>query len=490
MPSYRTRRSSVPALAGRALVCALLTSPIVAPVYAQSKAPLTVEELTRRLQAIEQRLGTAPAAGETADANGLADLDQRLRVIERKLDLQAEEAEARVASTPVVSLSAAKGLSVKSPPPGDVELKFRGLAQADGRFYIDDNAIPQNDTFLWRRAQLTIEGNWGPLLAFRLTPELAGDSVTLLDAWADLRFNPAAVLRIGKTKSPVGLERLQASNATEAIELGFPSELAPGRDIGVQLQGEFAKSTVNYAVGVYNGTVDGRDAATTNPDNNFEFAGRIFVEPWKNDASALSGLGFGIAGSQGDKEGTGNNFLPRYRTPGQVQFFNYRSAVIADGEQTRWSPQAYYYRNAFGLLGEYISSKQDVLLPTTGAREAIDNRAWQLLAGFVLTGEDAGYRGVARPNHPFTVGSAGWGAWELVARYGELEIDENAFPVFADPNAVAQRAKSWALGVNWYLTGNFKLVANYTQTGFDGGAAAGADREDEKAFFTRAQFSF
>ena len=486
MPSTRTRRSSVPALAGSALVCAL----IAAPVHAQSKAPLTVEELARRLQAIEQRLGTAPAAGEATDANGLADLDQRLRVIERKLDLQAEEAEARVASTPVVSLSAAKGLSVKSPPPGDVELKFRGLAQADGRFYIDDDAIPQNDTFLWRRAQLTIEGSWGPLLAFRLTPELAGDSVTLLDAWADLRFSPAATLRIGKTKAPVGLERLQASNATEAIELGFPSELAPGRDIGVQLQGEVAKGTVSYVVGAYNGTVDGRDAATTNPDNNFEFAGRVFVEPWKNAANALSGLGFGIAGSQGDKEGTGNNFLPRYRTPGQVQFFNYRSAVIADGEQTRWSPQAYYYRNAFGLLGEYISSKQEVRLPTTGAREAIDNRAWQLLAGFVLTGEDAGYRGVARPNHPFTVGSAGWGAWELVARYGELEIDEDAFPVFADPNAVAQRAKSWALGVNWYLTGNFKLVANYTQTDFDGGAAAGADREDEKAFFTRAQFSF
>jgi len=490
MPSHRTRRSSVPALAGSVLACALLSTTIAAPVHAQSGAPLTVEELARRLQAIEKRLGTAPPTGETTDANGLADLDQRLRVIERKLDLQAEEAEARVASTPVVSLSASKGLSVKSPPPGDVELKFRGLAQADGRFYIDDDALPQNDTFLWRRAQLTLEGSWGPLLAFRLTPELAGDSVTLLDAWADLRFSPAATLRIGKTKAPVGLERLQASNATEAIELGFPGELAPGRDIGVQLQGEVAKSTVSYVVGVYNGTVDGRDAATTNPDNNFEFAGRVFVEPWKNDASALSGLGFGIAGSQGDKEGTGNNFLPRYRTPGQVQFFNYRTAVVADGEQTRWSPQAYWYRNAFGVLGEYISSKQDVLLPTTGAREALDHRAWQLLAGFVLTGEDAGYRGVARPNHPFTVGGAGWGAWELVARYGELEIDEDAFPVFADPNAVAQRAKSWALGVNWYLTGNFKLVANYTQTDFDGGAAAGADREDEKAFFTRAQFSF
>ena len=485
MSQLRTRRSPLPVLAGSALACAL-----AGPVHAQSTPP-TVEELARRLQAIEQRLGTAqPGDTSTADANGLADLDQRLRVIERRLELQEEEAQARAASTPVVSLSASKGLSVKSPPPGDVEVKFRGLLQADGRFYIDDDAVPQNDTFLWRRAQLTLEGSWGPLLAFRITPELAGDSVTLLDAWADLRFDPRATLRIGKTKSPVGLERLQSSGSLEMVELAFPSELAPGREIGVQLQGEFAQSAVNYVFGVYNGTADGRDAATTNPDNNFEIGARVFVEPWKNGGGALSGLGFGIAGSTGDKEGTGNNFLPRYRTPGQVQFFNYRSAVAADGEHTRWSPQAYWYRNAFGLLGEYISSRQEVLLPTTGAREALDHRAWQLTAGWVITGEDASYRGVARPNHPFTVGSAGWGAWELVARYGELDIDDDAFPVFADPNAVARNAQAWGLGVNWYLTSNFKLVANYTQTQFDGGAAAGADREDEKAFFTRAQFSF
>ena len=47
-----------------------------------------------RLQALEQRLGTAPA---TTDRHRLADLDQRLRVIERKLELQAEEAAAKAA---------------------------------------------------------------------------------------------------------------------------------------------------------------------------------------------------------------------------------------------------------------------------------------------------------------------------------------------------------------------------------------------------------
>ena len=54
----------------------------------------------------------------------------------------------------------------------------------------------------------------------------------------------------------------------------------------------------------------------------------------------------------------------------------------------------------------------------------------------------------------------------------------------------ASEVRAWTIGLNWYLNGNLKLVTNYTQASFDGGAAGGADREDEKAVFTRAQFSF
>ncbi|ALN94006.1 OprO/OprP family phosphate-selective porin [Lysobacter gummosus] len=466
-------------------LCSALACVLALP--AQAGEP-TVAELAQRLKAIEQRLGTASGNDNASAGNDLTDLDQRLRVIERKLELQAEESAARAASTPTVSLSASKGLSVKSPPPGDVEVKVKALVQADGRFFIGDEQVPQNDTFLFRRIQPSIEGTWGSLIGFRILTEFAGDSATINDAYLDLKFDPRATLRIGKFKSPVGLERLQSSGSTGLIELGLASELTPNRDLGLQLQGEFAGSTVSYALGVFNGAVDGRDSPTTNPDNEFEYAGRIFFEPWKNASNALSGLGFGVGASAGDRAGSGNNFLPRYRTPGQAQFFNYRSTVLADGAGKRWSPQAYYYRNAFSLLGEYVSSSQEVRV---GAFDTeLDHRAWQLTAGLVLTGEDAGYKGVARPNQAFTVGGAGWGAFELVARYGRLDIDDDAFPRYADPNVVAAAARSWGLGLNWYLTGNLKLVANYTQTQFDGGAAAGRDREDEKAFFTRAQLAF
>jgi phosphate-selective porin OprO and OprP len=266
--------------------------------------------------------------------------------------------------------------------------------------------------------------------------------------------------------------------------------LAPNRDLGVTLQGDVFDQRVSYAIGLYNGAPDGRDAPTSDADDEHELAGRLFFQPFVNDsASVLQGLGFGIAASQGKKEGTGNNFLPRYRSPGQEQIFSYNVAgVAASGDHSRLSPQAYFYRNSFGLLAEHISSKQ--ALTVGGTEEDLENEAWQVTASYVLTGEDASYRGVSRPNAPFELGKAGWGAFEVALRASELEIDDRAFPTFATPNNQVAGAKSLGLGLNWYLTSNVKAVFNYSNTTFDGGAGGGQDRDDEKVFITRVQYQF
>lgn len=461
-----------------ALVLALL----LATGAAHGQSPPTAEQLAERLRVLEQRLGVAD--GDATDgAATLAATDERLRVIERQLEVQGEEAAAKAATASTVSLGT-KGLSIKSPAAEGVEVKLRALVQADGRAWIDDARLPQNDGFLLRRVQPALEGTWGPLVGYRIMAELAGDSASIADAYVDLKFDPRATVRAGKFKVPFGIERLQSSAATTFVELGPPSELAPNRDLGVQLQGEVG--TLSYAVGAFNGAADGRDGATANPDRDAEAFGRVFWEPFRDAANGAPGLGFGIAASHGDATGTAA--LPRYRTPGQVQLFGYRSAAVADGTRSRLSPQATYYRGPFGLLAEYVQSTQDVRSGT--ARAGLDHRAWQLAASWVLTGENATYRGVVRPDRPLTGGGGGFGAVEVAARIGALEIDEDAFPLFADPAASARRTRAWTLGVNWTLTQNLKLVANYTQASFEGGAASGADREDERTLFTRAQLSF
>jgi phosphate-selective porin OprO/OprP len=127
---------------------------------------------------------------------------------------------------------------------------------------------------------------------------------------------------------------------------------------------------------------------------------------------------------------------------------------------------------------------------TLGATsEKLKNKAWQVAGYYLLTGEKESFKGVT-PFRPFDPSQGRWGAFELAARYSVLKVDEVAFPTFANPASSAQEAKAWAGGVNWYLNRGVKFVINYELTKFEGGAAAGEDREKEKAILGRTQIAF
>jgi phosphate-selective porin len=76
-------------------------------------------------------------------------------------------------------------------------------------------------------------------------------------------------------------------------------------------------------------------------------------------------------------------------------------------------------------------------------------------------------------------------------RWALLDIDDDAFDQgFADPAAAITEAEQWAIGLNWTITPNLKAFTDYSITHFDGGAASGADRDDEKVLFTRLQLNY
>ncbi|HEV2394117.1 MAG TPA: porin [Verrucomicrobiae bacterium] len=90
------------------------------------------------------------------------------------------------------------------------------------------------------------------------------------------------------------------------------------------------------------------------------------------------------------------------------------------------------------------------------------------------------------------------GAVELAARAGQLHVDPNAFHnfgtggtpiVLADATKAASQADSWGVGLNWYLNTDIKLMIDYDQTHFDGGAPHG-NRPAEHALLSRIQVSW
>ena len=434
----------------------------------------------------------------------IEELNQKVLVLERKLELGEEATAATSKSAPVVK-AGARGFSIESADTKSV-VKLRGTLHFDGRHSLDDVTPETGDTWLLRRVRPTIEGTLGGNFDFRFTPDFAGGRTVILDAFATAKLHPAFALTAGKFKVPVGLERLQSANDIRFAERAFPTSLLPNRDLGIAVGGDLLGGTLNYSIGYYNGVTDGGSSdaiGDVDTDTAGDYAARVFLTPFaSSERFALRGLGIGIGATVNSVTGSPTNpLLASYRTPGQQTFFRYRSTSTsspgpyADGDRLRWTPQAYYSTGRLGLLAEYAAVEQDVARQTgTGLRsDTVGIQAWQVAAHWFLTGEEQSFRGF-RPASVFSLADGTWGAWEAVARYQELEIGDEAFAggtdSFADPAASARKAQAFGVGLNWYLNENLKWVLDYEKTSFDGGAANGADRGDEEVIITRVAVGF
>jgi phosphate-selective porin OprO/OprP len=438
-------------------------------------------------------------------------LDQEIRILKHQRELdqeqarqQAEQAAQKAKTAPIVA-AGPDGFALKSAD-GNFVLRIRAQVQADGRFYLDDKAKNGTDTFLMRRVRPILEGTLYRDFDFRLMADFgngAPSTTIIQDAWLEWHYWPWLRIRAGKYKVPVGLEWLQEDKWTAFAERGLPTDLVPQRAVGVQVSGDLLGGVITYAAGVFNGVPDGTTTDFSTGDSK-DGAARIFIQPFKqSNIDPLKGFGFGAGGSIGDHQfsSTTTN-LPTYKTTGQNTFFSFSKTAVPNGREYRLVPQAYYYCGPLGLLGEYALAEQDLRNGTV--HKFVRNSAWQTEVSFVLTGENATYNGVT-PRRPFDPKTGSWGAFEIVGRYGELHIDPGAFNVstnaagtrFASPIAAAQEAREWGVGLNWYLNKNIKLVLDYEQTEFDGGAGAPTttgynvkNRETEQVIITRAQFAF
>ncbi len=471
-----------------------------------------IEELERKVQELERRNAPARAGGtETNVEQRIQDLDQQVKILERNRELDQEAEEAKAKEAPKMTIGD-RGFSFSSAN-GNFGVQLKGVLQVDSRTFFNDAGTVGNDSFLLRRARPILQGTVFRDFDFQFVPDFGGTGgPQIFDAWLNYRYSPELQLQIGKFKSPIGLEQLQADRDIIFNERGLPTDLVPNRDVGFELHGDLFRGIASYAAGVFNGLGDARNSSNADFEDDKAFEARVFLQPFKTlGQPALEDFGFGLGGSYEGLQPTTSNSglpsttggsLPGYATVGQQQFFAYnptnRATVFVDGEHWRLSPQAYYYLGPFGLLGEYVISNQKVSRTGTGSQPSVrlEHTAWQVAASWVLTGEDATYSGVV-PRNPFDPRKGNWGAWQLVARYSELDIDPAAFPTFADPLSSARRAQEWSAGINWYLNRNLKVDLSYSRTTFEGGGQASGSsapaivtRKPESVLFSRVQLAF
>ncbi len=217
---------------------------------------------------------------------------------------------------------------------------------------------------------------------------------------------------------------------------------------------------IYYAGGIFNGS--GQNAADTNDSK--DLAARLVVYPLKQtEVALLRNLHLGADVTWGDQD-SGKSL--RGRTDGQFVYFD---RINTRGDRLRYSAEAAYYTGSFTLYGEYIESQEErkacsiqTASACTGGADLDDviGRGWYVTTTYMLTGETKVPGQAVVPGRWVvpTGPEGGWGAWELAARFAQLD--------FRAKDIVGNRVNALTLGVNWYLTPNVKWLFNVVENWF------------------------
>jgi len=457
-----------------------------------SAIPASAQAAPARIAPYGQNQPSVPVA-PTPDASVVA-ANQTLT--QRVAALEAEKA-----AEPSVSVGQ-NGLLITS---ADKQywVNVRGYAQLDDRTFLDGGSKNGlTDTFLVRSARPIIEAKMTDYMDTRFMVDFGRGQSTLLDAYGNFHPMPNTNwdwinFRAGETKVPVGLERWESESDVLFVERGQTTNLVPYRDIGIMAYGYPLSKQIEYEIGIMNGAADFQ-ANTGDADQSKDVVARIFTHPFVwTDVNVLKGLGVGVAGTYGNHQGTPNSTNSAtglttngYLTIGQRAFFTYSVANdFANGTQWRLNPQAMYYNGPFGSYAEYVINEQAVGNGTTHTTLDLRNTAWEGVASYVLTGENAAFDGVL-PKEDFNPKAGNWGAFELVGRLSGLEVDKNAFPTFASLATSSSSAFERTVGATWYWNRAVKFNLDFSYTTFDKGAAGNADHEPERAVMGRTQLRF
>ncbi|MEJ0040857.1 MAG: porin [Rhizomicrobium sp.] len=408
----------------------------------------------------------------------------------------ALEDNARIEKADRTSFSIANGRPTITSADGRFSLAIRVLGQYDMAYFIQDaharqlaaaNAPDLSSGSNWRRAQLGIQGkvfgDWNYFFNYDFgSGASSGNELQgrIQQAYVEYAGLGPLAFRIGAFPASANLEDATGSGDVIFLERNAPSDLSrslaggDGRDaLAVIYAGEQLFASLAYTGGKVADTTlffDEQQAVVARASDLFysdsdwkllaSVAGTyVFRGP---DAVAGAGSARNITLQDGPELTTDDNSL-RLISTGAVntsKAWNY--GVEAAAEWRSVYTQAGYF--GYGL---------DQM--TAGA-PTLDFDGWYAQATWIITGESRPYN-VAngsfsnpKPRIPFSVDGWGPGAWELAARYSDLDLNDHAGVLGAGLPLGGIRGgdqRIFTAEVNWYPNNVLKFGLQYQNIDVD-----------------------
>jgi phosphate-selective porin OprO/OprP len=283
--------------------------------------------------------------------------------------------------------------------------------------------------------------------------------------------NDYGAFRFGYSKTPVAFEGVTSTKADSFLELSLPVQaIFESRRTGIDWAFERPAYIIN--VGYY----WGQDLLGDNDGTTL--GGRVAWTPFKAEGDVLH---LGVSASREDRDATTDGLgvvhapSARLSTPPEtgltpIRLIDTGSLSKAD-RVDRSGLEGLWIRGPWSVQGEVL--REDV--SRYGGSPDFSAGGFYAFGSWVISGESrpysAGNVGNIKPKGP-------WGAWEVLLRYSELDLNDGAIQ--------DGKEHDWTLGANWYLTQHFKLQANYIRAWSDKGNLS----LDPRIFELRAQIYF
>lgn len=358
---------------------------------------------------------------------------------------------------------------------GEQGLEFRSADGAfrlelGGRVHLDastvDDGLSTTDDTDVRRARLELALRFGDKWRVRLDREFTKGG-GWRNAWVRYDLADNLNVKAGNFIAPFSMEDVGSSNNTMFMERSLAQALAPGFGVGVGVSYEGKQFTLSG--GYFGDALDVEDNIQASKGTGF--AGRATWSPLEKRNGTLH-FGAGIERREFD---TGD-----VRRVSSTPEASLGPTVVSTGDTANidtslsYNLEAAYSGGSFLLEGQVISTK---LSRTIGQDVELNGGYAQL--GWIITGERYEYAdGSGTFSAPDRI--RGLGAVELAARYSTLDL--------TDIGLTGARAQDVTAGVNWYVTRNVRLAANYVHSKVDGASLLTDQKID--VLEGRLQFNF
>ena len=339
----------------------------------------------------------------------------------------------------------------------------------------------------FRRTRLNVKGTSGKNWAYKLTVDIDEGDAEVDTGYIKYQGFENVDLLLGRLKAPAGLEELTSSKWISTVERTVTTSdfgiLSGKPDFQAQAQAHFGNFFGQLAL-----IDEGNEDADTKDSYSLALrAGMHF--PFGEDnhflhaAASYADRDFGDEGTIGfETEGA------VHALPGDLKVQDDADFEVDDADQ--FGVELAYVNGPFSAQGELWTAGFNG--DTNGAGDIsdtdVDVDSYYALLSYFLTGESRSYKGGVGKFDKIKPKNTK-GAWELVAKYEDGEIDP-------DNQADESEFEILTLGVNWYATNNVKFMLNYLDIdtdNFDSEAGTSLDvlgEEDGNAVSFRAQYAF